>query len=109
MSRVLFNTVAIDAVRCMETCLKYNRARAPPSSSDKAAFKELVTWVWNTTRDPETEVYYEDAFSAAFWLSYRSDKNQDSLLYFLHSVILLRRASGETFTRARRWTLRRGV
>ena len=81
MSRVLFNTVAIDAVRCMETCLKYNRARAPPSSSDKAAFKELVTWVWNTTRDPNTEVYYEDAFSASFWLSYRSNKNQDSLFH----------------------------
>ena len=109
MSRVLFNTVAIDAVRCMETCLKYNRARAPPSFSDKAAFKELVTWVWNTTRDPNTEVYYEDAFSASFWLSYRSDQNQHSLFHFLYSVILLRRESGETFTRARRWRLQRRI
>ena len=110
MTRVLFNTVVIDAVRCMETCLKYNRARAPPSFSDKAAFTELVTWAWNTTRDPETEVYYEDVFSASFWLSYRSDQNQDSFLYFnFYSGILLRRASGETFTRARRWTLRRGI
>ena len=83
MTRVLFNTVAIDAVRCMETCLKYNRARAPPSFSDKAAFTELVTWAWNTTRDPETEVYYEDVFSASFWLSYRSDQKQDSF-FILH-------------------------
>ncbi len=86
MSRVLFNTVAIDAVRCMETCLKYNRARAPPSSSDKAAFTELATWAWNTTRDPESEVYYEDVFSASFWLSYRSDKNQDLILYLIYKT-----------------------
>ena len=109
MSRVLFNTVAIDAVRCMETCLKYNRARAPPSFSDKAAFTELVTWAWNTTRDPETEVYYEDVFSASFWLSYRSGHFNESLLYYIYSGILLRRESGETFTRVRRWTLRRGI
>ena len=86
MSRVLFNTVAIDAVRCMETCLKYNRARAPPSSSDKAAFTELATWAWNTTRDPESEVYYEDVFSASFWLSYRSDQNQDLILYLIYKT-----------------------
>ena len=72
MSRVNFNIVATDAVRCMETCLKYNRARAPGSSYDKAAFRELVTWTWNTTRDPVTLVNYEDVLSASFWLSYRS-------------------------------------
>ena len=72
MSRVNFNIVVTDAVRCMETCLKYNRARAPPSSSDKAAFRELVTWTWNATRDPVTLVNYEDVLSASFWLSYRS-------------------------------------
>ena len=77
MSRILFNIVETDSVRCMETCLKYNRARAPPSASDKAAFTELITWTWNTTRDPDTLLNYEDALSASFWLSYRSDQNQD--------------------------------
>ena len=73
MSRVLFNIVATDAVRCMERCLKYNRARAPPSFSSSAAdFTALVTWTWNTTRDPDTLVTYEDVASSAFWLSYRS-------------------------------------
>ena len=77
MSRVLFNVVETDWVRCMETCLKYNRARAPPSAPDKAAFTELITWTWNTTRDPDTLLNYEDALSASFWLSYRLDQNQD--------------------------------
>ena len=79
MSRILFNIVETYSVRCMETCLKYNRARAPPSASDKAAFTELITWTWNTTRDPDTLLNYEDAFSASFWLSYRSDQNQDDV------------------------------
>ena len=77
MSRILFNIVETDSVRCMETCLKYNRARAPPSASDKAAFTELITWTWNTTRDPDTLLNYEDTLSNSFWLSYRSDQNQD--------------------------------
>ena len=76
MSRVLFNVVETDWVRCMETCLKYNRARAPPSASNKAAFTELITWTWNTTRDPDTLLNYEDTLSNSFWLSYRSDQNQ---------------------------------
>ena len=75
MARVIFNIVLTDAVRCMEMCLKYNRAQAPPSSSDKAAFKELITWTWNTTRDPDTLASYEDILSFSFWLSYRCGKS----------------------------------
>lgn len=71
VSRVLFNTVETQAVRCMETCPKYNRARAPPSAPDKTAFRELVDWTWSVTRDPDTLSIYEDVVSSSFWLSYR--------------------------------------
>ena len=80
MARVIFNIVITEAVRCMEMCLKYNRAQAPPSSSDKAAFKELITWTWNTTRDPDTLANYEDTLSASFWLSYRCGMPWQELL-----------------------------
>ena len=69
-ARVLFNHVEVSWERCMQTCPKYLRAQAPGFSSQEE-LTELITWAFNTTRDPVTLLDYPDVVSASFWLSFR--------------------------------------
>ena len=55
----------------MDTCPKYNRAMVP-SYSSLAGLEELQVWSYNITTDPVTRTIYEDGFSRAFWLPFRS-------------------------------------
>ena len=72
MSRVLFNTHAVSGqwAVCMETCTKYRRAMAP-SFSSLGELQELVTWLYDTTTDPVTNMYYADAKGRGVWLPFR--------------------------------------
>ena len=72
MSRVLFNTHAVSEqwAVCMETCTKYRRAMAP-SFSSLEEMQELVTWLWDTTTDPVTNILYADAKGRAVWIPFR--------------------------------------
>ena len=66
-ARVLFETLYSDGIKCLDTCLKYNRAQAP-IFSDQATFDELVSWAINTTVNPVTKAYFKDVVSATFWI-----------------------------------------
>ena len=70
-SRVKFNTYAMKWSACMDTCPKYNRAMVP-SYTSLAGLEELQVWSYNITTDPVTRTIYEDGFSRAFWLPFRS-------------------------------------
>ena len=72
MSRVLFNTHAVSGQWsvCMETCTKYGRAMAP-SFSSLEEMQELVTWLWDTSTDPVTNILYADAKGRAVWIPFR--------------------------------------
>ena len=70
-SRVKFNTYAMKWSACMDTCPKYNRAMVP-SYTSLAGLEELQVWSYNVTTDPVTRTIYEDGFSRAFWLPFRS-------------------------------------
>ena len=72
MSRVLFNTHAVSGqwAVCMETCTKYGRAMAP-SFSSLAEMQELVTWLYDTTTDPVTNMLYADAKGRGLWIPFR--------------------------------------
>ena len=69
-SRLLFNTQFFKWSKCMDTCDKYNRAKAP-SFSDQRKLDMLIEWAFNTTRAPITLTLYEDAITSAFWIPYR--------------------------------------
>ena len=61
----------MDSGQCMDTCLKYNRAQAP-LFRDQGELRGLVTWVTNTTTNPETNSKYRDiASSGLIWLAMR--------------------------------------
>ena len=66
-ARVLFETIATDGIKCLDTCAKYNRAQAP-TFSDQAEYDEMLAWAISTTTDPMTKLYYKDVVSATFWL-----------------------------------------
>ena len=66
-SRVLFETISTDGIKCLDTCAKYNRAQAP-TFSDQAEYDEMLAWAISTTTDPMTKLYYKDVVSATFWL-----------------------------------------
>ena len=66
-----FNTYAMKWSACMDTCPKYNRAMVP-SYTSLAGLEELQVWSYNVTTDPVTKTIYEDGFSRAFWLPFRS-------------------------------------
>ena len=66
-ARVLFETIATDGIKCLDTCAKYNQAQAP-IFSDQVEFDELVSWLTNTTRDPVTKLFYKDVIGGAFWV-----------------------------------------
>ena len=66
----MFNTIYTDATRCLDTCLKCNRAQAP-IFTDQEEMTELMTWAVNTTTDPTTKIFYKDVVSQAFWLPIR--------------------------------------
>ena len=70
MSRVQFNTIALEWSDCMATCPKYNRALVP-SFTDQAEMEELIKWLFDTTTDPSTETFYPDAVSYSIWLPFR--------------------------------------
>ena len=73
MSRVMFTTGAkfVGWAECMDTCPKYNRARAP-SIPSRAALQELVSWTHSTIRDPDTmELYPGVGRFQGLWLPYR--------------------------------------
>ena len=68
-ARILFETPAEDGIKCLDTCLKYNRAQAP-IFSDQAEFDELLSWTINTSMDPVTKIFFKDvgAGSGTFFL-----------------------------------------
>ena len=66
----MFNTIYTDATRCLDTCLKCNRAQAP-IFTDQEEMTELMTWAVNTTMDPVNNTNYKDIKSASFWLPIR--------------------------------------
>ena len=65
-ARILFDIVETDAIKCLDKCLKYNRAQAP-IFSDQAEFNELVAWAINITTDPVTKLLYSKV-SSTLWL-----------------------------------------
>ena len=66
--------MSIDAVQCLDTCQKYNRAQAP-IFSDQEEMTEMVTWALNTTTDPLTNTLHEGVqYSATFWLPIRFEQ-----------------------------------
>ena len=69
-SRVNFNTLAPEWSKCMDTCSKYRRAMAP-SFTDMDDLKDLLTWAYNTTTDPVTNILYPDGLGRAFWVPFR--------------------------------------
>ena len=62
--------VAVDWVKCMDTCSKYRRAMAP-SFSDENSLQQLKAWSNKVSVDPSTSAFYPDVKSNVFWLAYR--------------------------------------
>lgn len=69
-AQVLFTANYYDAFECLETCPKYNRARAS-LFSDETEMAKLLTFVANTTTDPVTETFYKDITASQVWLGMR--------------------------------------
>ena len=69
-AQVLFTANYYDAFECLETCPKYNRARAS-LFSDETEMSKLLTFVANTTTDPVTETFYKDITASQIWLGMR--------------------------------------
>ena len=69
-AQVLFTANYYDAFECLETCPKYNRARAS-IFSDETEMSKLLTFVANTTTDPVTETFYKDITASQIWLGMR--------------------------------------
>ena len=53
----------------MDTCTKYQGARAP-AVVDQVEMEELKLWAYNTTIDPVTQHPYEYG-GKFFWMAYR--------------------------------------
>ena len=78
-TRILFEIISTDAIKCLDQCQKYNRARAP-TFSDQAEFDELAAWGFNATTDPVTKLLYF-TISPTFWIAL-TYKKLKSVFYF---------------------------
>ena len=54
----MFNTIFPDWTECMDTCTKYNEAKAPSFTSWEE-FEDMLHWYRNTTLDPDNNKPYE--------------------------------------------------
>ena len=70
MVQTLLTTNYVNAFDCLETCPKYNRARAFVFS-DETEMKKQLEFVLNTTTDPVTGTMYKDVRVQQTWLGIR--------------------------------------